>query len=163
MNLGMPELIFIFLVALLLFGPAQLPVIGRKLGKAMNEFKKASADFRESLESEVGDIKKDLSLPSLTDSPAGGGNPAAGSGAPADLSEKPAAAADAVAPADPAAPAENVTPAENANRAEAETPAEPPATVDVPAPTDPGIDPVTGTPSPQRLKKSLFPHEDLAG
>ena len=161
MNLGMPELIFIFLVALLLFGPAQLPVIGRKLGKAMNEFKKASADFRESLESEVGDLKQDLSLPSLTDPPTGGGNSAAGAGAP------PAAPAEASA-AEPAPPTGTPAPAETAASAEPTIPAEPPAPAEpaalaeVPAPVDPGIDSVTGIPTRGRLK-SMFPHDDLSG
>lgn len=49
----MPELIFIFLVALLIFGPAQLPKLGRQLGKALGEFKRASNDFKNQLEDEV--------------------------------------------------------------------------------------------------------------
>ena len=39
-NLGMPELILIFVVALIVFGPKQLPEIARIIAKAMNEFKK---------------------------------------------------------------------------------------------------------------------------
>ncbi|HSE48370.1 MAG TPA: twin-arginine translocase TatA/TatE family subunit [Terriglobales bacterium] len=53
MDLGMPELIFIFLIALLIFGPAQLPKLGRQLGKALGEFKRASNDFKHQLEDEV--------------------------------------------------------------------------------------------------------------
>lgn len=49
----MPELIFIFLIALLIFGPAQLPKLGRQLGKAMGDFKRASNDFKNQLEDEV--------------------------------------------------------------------------------------------------------------
>lgn len=49
----MPELIFIFGLALLIFGPAQLPKLGRQLGKAMGEFKRASNDFKNQLEDEV--------------------------------------------------------------------------------------------------------------
>lgn len=40
-NIGAPELIVILLIALLLFGANRLPEIGRSLGKAMSEFKKA--------------------------------------------------------------------------------------------------------------------------
>lgn len=53
MNLGMPEMIFIFLLALIIFGPKKLPEIGRQLGKALNEFKRASNEFRSQIESEI--------------------------------------------------------------------------------------------------------------
>ena len=49
----MPEMIFIFLLALLLFGPKKLPQVGRELGKALNEFKRASNDFKNQLEVEI--------------------------------------------------------------------------------------------------------------
>ena len=39
MNLGFPEMIFIFFLALIIFGPKKLPEIGRQIGKALNEFK----------------------------------------------------------------------------------------------------------------------------
>ena len=47
MNLGMPEMIFIFLLALVIFGPKKLPELGRQLGKALAEFKKASNEIQE--------------------------------------------------------------------------------------------------------------------
>src|ERR1700687_2592947 len=53
MNLGMPEMIFIFLLALILFGPKKLPEIGREIGKFMAEFKRASNDFKFQLQSEI--------------------------------------------------------------------------------------------------------------
>ena len=53
MNLGMPEMIFIFLLALIIFGPRKLPEIGRQLGRAMSEFKRASAEFQSQLEEEI--------------------------------------------------------------------------------------------------------------
>lgn len=56
MNLGMTEMIFIFLLALIIFGPKKLPEIGRQLGKAMNEFKRASNEFRSQLEEEIRQI-----------------------------------------------------------------------------------------------------------
>jgi sec-independent protein translocase protein TatA len=52
-SIGLPELLLIFVIALLLFGPRKLPDIGKSLGKAMGEFRRASNDLRRSLEEEV--------------------------------------------------------------------------------------------------------------
>ncbi len=52
-SIGLPELLLIFVIALLLFGPRKLPEIGKTLGKAMNEFRRASNDLQRSLEEEV--------------------------------------------------------------------------------------------------------------
>ena len=57
MNLGMPEMIFIFLLALVLFGPKKMPELGRQLGKALAEFKKASNEFKNQLETEMLNIE----------------------------------------------------------------------------------------------------------
>src|SRR5437764_12196 len=52
-SLGLPELLMIFVVALIVFGPRRLPEIGRTLGKALNEFKKATDDLKSTIEREV--------------------------------------------------------------------------------------------------------------
>ncbi len=52
-GLGVPELILIFVVALIVFGPKRLPEIGRTLGKAMAEFKKATDDLKSTVEREI--------------------------------------------------------------------------------------------------------------
>ena len=57
MNLGMPEMIFIVLLALILFGPKRLPELARQFGKAMAEFKKASNEFKSQLETEMMNIE----------------------------------------------------------------------------------------------------------
>jgi sec-independent protein translocase protein TatA len=52
-SIGMPELIVIFLVALLFFGPRKLPELGRSLGKSLGEFKRATRELRSTLEEEI--------------------------------------------------------------------------------------------------------------
>lgn len=52
-SLGVPELMMIFVIALLLFGPKNLPKIGRTLGRALGEFRRASNDFKRTIEEEV--------------------------------------------------------------------------------------------------------------
>lgn len=62
MELGIGELIFIFVLALLLFGPKKLPEIGRTLAKAMNDFKSASNEFKSTLEAEVAKLEQETKL-----------------------------------------------------------------------------------------------------
>jgi Tat protein translocase TatB subunit len=57
MNLGMPEMIFIFLLALVVVGPKKLPELGRQLGKFLAEFKRASNEFKNQLETEMLNIE----------------------------------------------------------------------------------------------------------
>lgn len=57
MNLGMSEMIFIFILALLIFGPRKLPEIAREVGKFMAEFKRAGNEFRNQIETEIQQIE----------------------------------------------------------------------------------------------------------
>ena len=52
-NIGFPELIVIFVVALLVFGPRRLPELGRSLGRGLAEFRRASSDLKNSIEREI--------------------------------------------------------------------------------------------------------------
>jgi TatA/E family protein of Tat protein translocase len=52
-SLGLPEILFILLLALLLFGPRRLPEIGRTIGKGLSEFRRATNDLKRSIESEI--------------------------------------------------------------------------------------------------------------
>ena len=64
-TLGWPEMAFIFILALVLFGPKKLPELGRTIGKALTEFRRASNELKstfdremKNLELETADIKK---------------------------------------------------------------------------------------------------------
>ena len=49
----MPELIIIFVIALIIFGPRKLPELGKSLGKSLAEFKRASNELKSTLEEEI--------------------------------------------------------------------------------------------------------------
>jgi TatA/E family protein of Tat protein translocase len=52
-SLGVPELMFILVLALLVFGPKRLPEIGRTLGRGMSEFRKATNELKRSINTEM--------------------------------------------------------------------------------------------------------------
>ncbi len=52
-SIGFPELLVIFVIALIVFGPRRLPEIGKALGQGINEFKRASRDLQNRLEQEI--------------------------------------------------------------------------------------------------------------
>lgn len=57
-DLGIQELIVIFIVALLVFGPKRLPELGYTLGKTMNEIKKAFQSAKSEMEKEINEVKE---------------------------------------------------------------------------------------------------------
>lgn len=61
-DLGMQELIVIFIVALLVFGPKKLPELGRTLGKAMAELRRSMHSVKEQMDAELHEIKEPLSF-----------------------------------------------------------------------------------------------------
>lgn len=69
-SIGMPEMIFIFVLALLIFGPKKLPELGRSLGKGLSEFRRASTELRSSLEREMHTIEQETKVEEPTETPA---------------------------------------------------------------------------------------------
>jgi TatA/E family protein of Tat protein translocase len=59
-DVGMPELVVIFTVALLVFGPKKLPELGRTLGKGLGELKKALQDVKDSVQEEFNETTSDI-------------------------------------------------------------------------------------------------------
>jgi TatA/E family protein of Tat protein translocase len=53
MGLGMGEVVLILVIALIVFGPRKLPELGKSLGQAMSQFRRASDDFKRTWEQEV--------------------------------------------------------------------------------------------------------------
>lgn len=100
-SLGLPELLMIFVVALIVFGPRKLPEIGKTLGKALGEFKKASDELKNTIEREVHveELKdlRNVTLMPPPDTTVSRAEPAAAEGAtapaPAPVAATPAPAA----------------------------------------------------------------------
>jgi TatA/E family protein of Tat protein translocase len=57
--LGVPETIFIFVLALLIFGPKKLPELGKTIGKAMTEFRRASSELKATFDREMQTIERE--------------------------------------------------------------------------------------------------------
>jgi TatA/E family protein of Tat protein translocase len=52
-SVGVPELVIIFTIALIIFGPRKLPELGKSLGKSLSEFKRASNELKNTLDEEI--------------------------------------------------------------------------------------------------------------
>lgn len=61
-SIGVQEMIFIFVLALLIFGPKKLPELGRSLGKGLSEFRRASSELKSSFEREMHNIEQETRL-----------------------------------------------------------------------------------------------------
>jgi len=59
-DIGFQELVLIFVVALLVFGPKRLPEIGKSLGRGIAELKKAMHEMKETIREEERQIRKDM-------------------------------------------------------------------------------------------------------
>jgi TatA/E family protein of Tat protein translocase len=117
LDIGFQELLVLMVIALLVFGPDKLPELGRRLGRALREFRRASDEFRTTIETNLN-IHDDLPLPASA-SPA------------TDASSTTVAASDPAIPA--AEPAVATAPGESGLAGAAAAPAAEPAPVLLPA------------------------------
>lgn len=71
-GIGMPEMLLLLAVALIVFGPKKLPELAKSLGRALGEFKRATSDLKETIETETGigevrdnfkDVAKEINTP----------------------------------------------------------------------------------------------------
>jgi Tat protein translocase TatB subunit len=58
-RMGFSETIFLFFLALLIFGPKKLPEIARQVGKVLNELRRASNEFKSQIESEISNLERE--------------------------------------------------------------------------------------------------------
>jgi TatA/E family protein of Tat protein translocase len=94
MNLGFPEMLFLFVLALIIFGPKKLPEIGRQIGKGLAEFKRASNEFQAQIQDEVRkleleDVKNSIAPISLENTVSYSSQPAYTSPAPVAAAAEP--------------------------------------------------------------------------
>jgi sec-independent protein translocase protein TatA len=64
--LGTQELVAIFLLALLLFGPKKLPELGRTFAKGLKEFRKAQSDLKSTFDREMANLERETGIKELT-------------------------------------------------------------------------------------------------
>ena len=65
-TLGGQEMVVIFILALLLFGPKKLPELGRTVAKAMKEFRKAQSELKSTFDREMQNLEREVNIKELT-------------------------------------------------------------------------------------------------
>jgi Tat protein translocase TatB subunit len=84
--IGGTELLLILVIALIIFGPRKLPDIGKSMGRMMAEFRRASNEFKRTIEDEV-EAEKISTSPAPVETPPGGYDPVTETTAPAPAAE----------------------------------------------------------------------------
>jgi TatA/E family protein of Tat protein translocase len=64
--LGWPETVFIFFLALILFGPKKLPELGRTVGKALTEFRRASNELKSTFDREMKNLEQETQFKEIS-------------------------------------------------------------------------------------------------
>jgi len=65
-TVGTQELVAIFILALLLFGPKKLPELGRTVGKALTEFRRAQSELKATFDREMQNLERETGIKELT-------------------------------------------------------------------------------------------------
>ena len=73
-NIGLPELLFFFVIALLVLGPKRLPELGRSLGKGLTALRRAANGLKDSIEREIENAKLENPAPDKTKTSEAGTN-----------------------------------------------------------------------------------------
>jgi TatA/E family protein of Tat protein translocase len=94
LDIGFQELLIIMVIALLVFGPYKLPELGRALGRGLREFRRASDEFRTTIETNLqihddSSIIPPSSVPETAPASAGTDGAAVAAGPAGDLSPSP--------------------------------------------------------------------------
>ena len=96
------ETIFLFFLALIIFGPKKLPEIARQAGKLLNEFRRASNEFKAQIEQEIAHLEVESKQPVFSPSPTPEGTASRTlNAAPAEASPVEAAAAPSASEDEP--------------------------------------------------------------
>ena len=109
-SLGVPEILFILVVALLIFGPRRLPEIGRTIGKALGEFRRATTDLKRSIDTEVTLEEVRREPPARPVAPAAETPAAETPAVETPAAETPAVETPALRPTEPGEPVAGATP-----------------------------------------------------
>lgn len=101
-TLGGPEIFLILVIALIVFGPRKLPEIGKSMGRMLAEFRKASNDFKRTIEEEVeADKLRAMVSPQVGAEAAVAPPPAPESGSPLAVEADPHAVSQGPPPIEP--------------------------------------------------------------
>jgi len=140
-RMSFSETIFLFFLALIIFGPKKLPEIARYVGKTLAEFRRASNEFKAQIEQEIANIEVEKRQTILPPSPAPEGTASRSlNAAPSEASPAQTTQAEAIPPAGPGTLAASPTAADDdeplfATSAAASTPEQPAAATEaLPAP-----------------------------
>ena len=120
------ETIFLFFLALIIFGPKKLPEIARQIGKVLNEFRRASNEFKSQIEQEIAHLevekhKTTVLQPSLPPDGTASRAMAGSELGPAETPATLAASSEASQPATPPALATEAVPTADTATTEAAT------------------------------------------
>ena len=140
-GIGLPELIIILVVALIVFGPKKLPDLARSLGKGIAEFKKATDDFKSSVDNDLRvDLDKEDSYPPPK--------------TPYEISASTEAAPAGGQAAPEVIPAEAVVPASDPEKARTDAVGAPDPDLTASASDQPGLPPKGENPPPQKKESA---------